>query len=302
MSTTLTKILVAILVALLLMPAHATYAHSRLEELPPDTVVGVDGLGGFYILSVEGRITTGPGTIVTRDGRRVSGRDIQIWDHVTVTLAGENRAAIVMINQTPNFSGVQIVRARIQSVDAGRNFRVHSLALFDGLNWHFTPIDRLFTIDHNTMFMIDGRIMNLNQFLSFTPEAGIDGALNVFDRVFNVVIDGSRAAWVTDAPYATHAVRGTIYHIAGNTIYLNNFHVRRPDRPDLGTWVPVSIANPVGSVSVGQNSIIVDRDQVIGIQDLQVGQQVRVMTTSVSIPDTPTAGMSVNGYIVLVER
>lgn len=261
----------------------------RIEHLRSDTVVGVDGHGGFNILSTEGTIRTDDGTIVVRNGRLVSGRQIMPWDHVNVTLAGENRAAIVDISPAPNFGGVQIARGRIQSVDQGRSFRVQSMALFDGLNWHFTPIEREFTIDHGTLFMTDSGLMDINDFIDYTENT-------VVNQVFNVVIDGSRAARVTDAPYATQSIRGIIYNIEGDTISLRNVHVRNAQ---TGVWSIISNINATGTANVLGNSIIVDRDQVVSASNLQIGQQVRIMTTTLP---TAAPGMEVNGYIVLVER
>lgn len=277
--------------------AMATFTNPpRTEHLAPDTVVGVDGQGGFHLMSHEGVIRTNDSTIVVRNGRLVSGRHIMPWDHVYVTLAGENMAAIVNVSQAPNFSGVQIVRGRVQSVDHGQSFQVQSMALFDGQQWHFTPIERLFNIDNATTFMIGDTMMDLRNFVNFTPEAGMDGAENVFDRVFNIVVDGSRAARVTDAPYATQSIRGVIYHIEGDTIYLRETHVR--DQL-TGRWTLISNVSATSNVTTLSNSIIVDRDQVIGVNGLRVGQQIRVMTTT--LPQA-VPGMSVNGYIVLVER
>jgi hypothetical protein len=206
-----------------------------------------------------------------------------------VSLYRHNRAAVVDIGPAPAFAGVQIVRGRIQSVDQGRSFRVQSMALFDGLEWHFTPIEREFSIDHSTLFMTNEGLMNINDFIDFTEDS-------VVDRVFNIVVDGSRAERVTDAPYATQAVRGIIYNIEGDTLSLRDLHVRNPQS---GAWNLISNINATGTVNLQGNTIIVDRNQVIGAGSLQTGQQVRVMTTS--LPPA-AAGMEVNGFIVLVER
>jgi len=277
--------------------AQASFFTSRWEVLQPDVVIAVDGRGGFHIGSVDGVITTSPGTVVVRDGTLVNGRNIRPGDYVRVTLYRENRAGVVEISPAPNFAGVQIARGRIQSVDQGNSFRVQSMSLFDGQQWHFTPIERLFTIDRSTRFIVDGFLMDLNDFVSFTPEAGLDGAENVFNRVFNVVIDGSRAAWVTDAPHATESIRGIIYHVEGDTIHLRDTHVR--DQLS-GAWRLTSNISATATVNIGPNSIIVDRDQVVDLFSLQAGHQVRIMTES--LPATIAPGIEVNGRIVLVER
>ena len=291
------KVLALLLVMIFLVPYQIAYGAGAADvPLNPELVVAVDGHGGFYVLAHEGLIRTDRGTIVRRDGRRVTGRDIRPWDYVIVTLSSADRAAVVEIVAAPAFTGVQIARGRIGRVEQGQSFQVQSMSLFDGQQWHFTPIERVFTIDTNTRFMVGGNPMDMNNFLSFMPEAGFDGAINAFNQVFNVVIDGGRAAWVTDAPYATQSIRGIIYHIEGDTLYLRDTHVRNQLS---GAWTLTSNVSATSNVSILNNSVIIDRNQVVGINHLQVGQQVRVMTTT--LPQTAPA-MSVNGYIVMVER
>ncbi|MCL2015684.1 MAG: S-layer homology domain-containing protein [Defluviitaleaceae bacterium] len=269
-----------------------SFRDGRDELLNPDTVVGIDGNGGFHVLSNDGAIRTDDGTIVRRNGRLVTGSQIMPWDHAVVSLNGQNNAAVVDISPAPSYSGVQIARGRVQSVDQGNSFRVQSMALFDGLEWHFTPIEREFTIDHNTLFINADGLFDINDFIDFTEDS-------VVDQVFNVIIDGSRAARVIDAPYATQAIRGIIYATDDGAISLRDVHVRNAV---TGVWSLISNVNATATVAIPlqDNVIIVDRDQVIHASNLQIGQQIRVMVPP-PLP-TATAGMEVDGYIILVER
>ena len=268
-----------------------SFRNGRDELLNPDTVVGIDGNGGFHVLSNEGTIATDTGTIVRRNGRLVTGNQIMPWDHAVVALNGGNNAAVVDIAPAPSYSGVQIARGRVQSVDQGNSFRVQSMAMFDGLSWNFTPIEREFTIDHNTLIMnADGSLVNLTDFIDFTPES-------VVNEVFNIVIDGSRAARILEAPYATQTLRGTIYGIEGNTIQIRNVHLRNPE---TGVWALTSNIDATATIELAGNAIIVDRDQLIPSTQLQIGQQIRIMTTP-PLPD-PAPALTIPGYIVLVER
>jgi len=269
-----------------------SFHTGRDELLNPETVLGVDGHGGFHIIGTDGVINTGPGTIVRRNGRLVDGRNIMPWDYALVSLNGRNNAAVVDIGQAPATAGVMIARGRVQSVDMGRSFRVQSISLFDGLNWHFTPIQREFTIDHGTFFFDESGLTSMYDFIDYTEDS-------VFDQVFNIVIDGSRAARVLDAPYATRAVRGTIFAIDGDQVSLRNVHIHDPDS---GRWNILSNIDATGTVTLGYNSIIVDRNEVIGLSGLRIGDQIRVMTTNAEMPDRPATGIELNGYIALVER
>ena len=273
-----------------------SFRSGRPEQLDPSTVVGVDGQGGFHVLAIEGAINTDPGTIVRRNGRLVTGNQINPWDYAVVTLSGQNSAAVVDISPAPNFRGVQIARGRIQSVDQGQSFRVQSMSLFDGRNWHFTPIEREFSIDHSTLFLNPDGLGNINDFIDFTEDS-------VVDRVYNIVIDGSRAARVIDAPWfndLSHiAFRGIIYGIEGENLLLRDVHVRNPQS---GVWNIISNVNATATITVPVNSIVVDRDQVVGVNNLQIGQQVRAFTNTPFVGTTIGAGMDDTAYIVLVER
>jgi hypothetical protein len=276
-----------------------SFRTGRDELLNPDTVVGVDGQGGFHILANEGTIRTDAGTIVRRNGRLVSGLQIHPWDHAVVSLNGENNAAVVDISQAPGHMGVQIARGRVQSVDQGRSFRVQSMALFDGTEWRFTPIEREFTIDHNTLFLNSEGLTSIDDFIDFTDAT-------VVDRVFNIVIDGSRAARVVDAPFAgpmagqnRMCIRGVIHNIEGENLHLRDVHVRNPQS---GVWSIVSNTNATATLVVPVNSIVVDRNQVVSVNNLQVGQQVRALTNTPFTTAAAAQGASVPGFIVFVER
>jgi hypothetical protein len=152
----------------------------------------------------------------------------------------------------------------------------------------------------------------------------------VFFDVFNIVIDGSRASRVINSPHTGQALRGIIHAIDGNTIRIRetHFHDSAWALADgwgahSGTWLPLmvnapnpayglpDITNPsLANINIHPNSIIVDRNQVVGINDLRVGDQIRIMTdyrtsldpTVIINENRPPNNVSVDGYVVLVER
>jgi hypothetical protein len=267
-----------------------SFRSGRDELLPSGSVVGVDGQGGFNIMANDGTIRTDEGTIVRRNGRLVDGRQISPWDHARVSLNGENSAAVVDIGPAPQYAGVQIARGRMQSIDQGNSFRTQSMSLFDGFQWRFTPIEREFAIDRDTLFINEGGLTDINEFIDFTPETMVD-------RVFNIVVDGSRAAMIVDAPYTTQMIRGTIFEVSAGQLELRDVHVRNSI---TGEWNIISLRDATATANIGLNTIIVDRNQTIGAESLQLGQQVRIMTPA-PLPN-PASGMEIDGFIVLVER
>jgi hypothetical protein len=89
-----------------------------------------------------------------------------------------------------------------------------------------------------------------------------------------------------------------------------------------GSWMPlmVNVPNPayglpgitnpsLANINIHPNSIMVDRNQVVGINDLRIGDQIRIMTNYRTIFDPtvisgnhPPNDLYVDGYVVLVER
>ncbi|MCL2500300.1 MAG: S-layer homology domain-containing protein [Defluviitaleaceae bacterium] len=274
----------------------------RDELLRAETILAASG-DTFHLLGIPGGIRTDEGTIVVRDGRLVDPGNISAGDWARTSLNGHNLAAVIDISQPPSTSGVQIVRGRVARVWPHQSFRVETMSTFDGLRWHYTPIPREFTIDHDTIFMMDGGIGTINDFIGYTDAS-------VVGRVFNVIVDGGRAVWVIDMPFTEPipslpnasghlTLRGTIFEANGNDISLRDVTVFNPRN---GMWVPISLADASGSVTVQPNSIIVDRDRVVGASSLRVGQQIRVLTDVPLNTVTIGSGLDADAYIILVEN
>ena len=274
----------------------------RDELLRPETVLSAND-GNFNLMGIPGTLRTDPGTIVVRNGRRVEPHHISTHDWVQVSLNGHNLAAIVEIGQAPSVRGVQIIRGRVQRVVPQQNFRVESIVSFDGFGWNFSPIEREFTIDHNTIFVMDDGFTTINQFIGFTEET-------VIGQMFTVVVEESgRAAWVIDAPWPNPipmtptapghlSIRGTIFETGDDSFELREVTVFNPF---TGAWVPNSLVNATASITTAINTIIIDRDRVVSAESLQPGQQVRILTAMPRVPAEIIAGMDADALIVLVE-
>lgn len=267
-----------------------TFRSGRDELLNADTVLNSDGNGSFNILSIPGSISTDAGTIVRRHGRLVDGNNILSPDYAVVSLNGGNNAAIVDIEYAPDTSGVIIARGRILSVDEGKSFKVQSMSTLTGNGWAYSPIQREFTIDYNTLFLDDTGYVSNDTFLDYTSGT-------VVNKVFNIVTDGSRASHVIDSSYANKSLKGTIYEVGDNYIRIKDTNVLNNDN---GRWSPISEINSASTVQIPLNSVIVKNNSIVNIKELQVGQQVRIMTDK--FPAVITGNMETTGYIILVEK
>ncbi|MCL2873703.1 MAG: S-layer homology domain-containing protein [Defluviitaleaceae bacterium] len=266
-----------------------SFRTGREELLPSDTVMSADGGGTFHIIGNNGGISTDAGSIVVRNGRLVSGNDILPFDHVGVVLNGQSRAAVVNIGPAPDVSLVNIARVRIQSVNEGRSFTTTALSLLTGSDWVYSPIQREFTIGHDTLFISEDGPFGMDQFLGFTEN-------NVINNTYYVVFEGSRATMVVAAPFATRMVRGTIFE--NNEASLQIRDVRFYEEA-TGRWLPVSHTNNTGIINIPTNGIIARHNQTVHSRDLRVGDQIKVFTDTLP---SMNPGFEIDGYIIIHER
>ncbi|MCL1935651.1 MAG: S-layer homology domain-containing protein [Defluviitaleaceae bacterium] len=283
-----------------------TFRNGRDELLNAETVISTNGNGGFFISGINGLITTDNGTIIRRAGRQVSGTNIMEGDIVRVSLNGGNNAAVVDILERPGTANVGIARVRIIDVNEGSGFTVQSMATLQGHEWMFTPVERTFTIDPNTLFLNANGFVNPNEFIGFTENS-------VVDRTFTVIYDGTRATHIIEAPYGNRVVRGSIFNIneTANTIggvagsrgtigIRDAMYLHNPSLSPEYQWNSISNVNPVMNIMLNPNTIIIRNNRVVQPRDLQNGDRIRVLTNN--LPETVTPNAAVSGQIILVDN
>lgn len=267
-----------------------TFRNGRDELLDPETVLASDGNGSFTTIS-KSNIATDSGTIVRRHGRLVDGNGILASDYVKASLNGGLTAAVVDITDAPDTSGIMIARARVLSVDEGKSFKAQSMSVLSGNSWVYTPVQREFTIDYNTIFFNSDGIVSSDNFIDYTSES-------VKDKAFNVVYDGSKALRIIEAPYAREMVTGTVYNISGDTVSIKD--AKYYDRA-TGKWNTVSNVNSILEINInGNNAIIGKNNSLISVSNLEKGDLLKVMTDELPAKVIPES--NINGYIVLVEN
>ncbi len=279
--------------------AMVSFRTSRDDVLEADTVINSDGVGNFNISSKDGTISTDSGTIVRRYGRLVTGQNIMIPDYATVVLNGNNKAAVVDIYDQPDVSGVIIGRGRILSVDEGKSFSLKSTGILTGTKWVYSPVERTFQIDHNTMYIDENGISNMDAFIEYTTSSAVS-------RVYNIVSDGTKATHVVDSPYAKDSVRGDVVSVgasqgedgenSGNVIVIKNATYLKNK---AYKWDDVSYEDSSVNITIPANSIIVKNNKVVGVSEIEKGDKLRVLTDE--LPNSVRGGMNVTGYIILVE-
>ncbi|MDR2898860.1 MAG: S-layer homology domain-containing protein, partial [Clostridiales bacterium] len=267
-----------------------TFRMGRDELLNADTIIASDGSGTFSMLSNAGDIATDTGTIVRRNGRLVSNNNILPSDYSVVSLNGGNTAAVVDISDTPGTENVYIARGRILSVDQGENFKVQSMSVLSGGEWVYTPVQREFAIDYDTLFITADGVGDINTLRDYTADSAVN-------KVYNIIYDGSRATRVIDSPYANLPVKGTIYETDGETLSLRNAQYYDDGS---GKWVDLSLVNATMTVTVPETAVIVKNNAVVTAGALEAGDSLRILTDE--LPENMTAGMSVTGHMIFVEN
>lgn len=266
-----------------------SFRNSRDELLKTDNIIYADGNGTIGTTN-KSNITTDSGTIVVRHGRLTEGINVMVPDYATVSLNGENMAAVVSIEDTPNTTGLMIARGRIKSINEGKSFQVQSMSLLNDTKWSYTPIQRVFTIDYDTKFYDTTGWVNQSTFLDYTDQTKID-------KVYTIVTDGSRAIQVIDNPYSTKAIRGTIYAIEENVVKIKDTYLHNVK---TGAWTSVSDKNSALNITIPNNYIIAKDNQTTGLSSLKVGNQIRVMTNILT--EKPLETDTINGYITFIEK
>lgn len=259
--------------------------------IPADTIVSANN-GTFMLAKNYQNITTDNGTIVVKNGRLVSPQNISAHDYAQVSLNGGNHAGVVNITNKADTSGIMVSRGRVQSVDDGKTFTVKSMVTLTDGSWAITPIERTFNIDNHTLFLdSSGAQKSINTFLDYTADS-------VYDKVYNIVSDGTTASYVIEAPYSKQTARGTVYKVDGDNVYLKDAQYLNQNN---NTWKVVSRENNTIQLTTVPNTIIIKDNQKVPASKIQIGDQVQFYTDKLDY-NNMTAGMAITGYIAEVKK
>ena len=266
-----------------------SFRSSRGDVMDSDTIVSTDGGGGFSTVSNVG-VKTDQGTIIRRYGRLVDGSALMIPDYAQVVLNADNMAAVVDIYDAPAITGLMIARGRILSVDEGKSFKVKSMSSLEDVDWIYTPVEREFVIDHETVFIDETGVVSSDSFKDYTADTAVNS-------VYNIIADGTKALYVIKAPFSRFVLRGELAEEPGTNslllkdgIYYNN---------DNGIWSAVSNVDNSINITTAPNTVVIKSNKVIDPSKLEKGDKIKVLTST--LPELITGGMTMNGYIILVE-
>lgn len=269
-----------------------TIYDGRDTFVPFDEVVSASNDGSFVTSAAYTNYTTDDGTIVVRNGRLVTNQNIEPYDYAELSINGGNHAAVVNIDKKADTSGIMLSRGRIQSVDDGVTFTVQSMVTLTDNKWVITPIERTFNIDNQTVFIDNtGNVRNISEFITYTENS-------VYGEVFNIVSDGTTARFVIQAPYTKEVLRGEVYKVEGNDIYIKDATYLNQN---TNTWTIISRTDNTAVAKTYPNTVILKDNSVSKPSKVQVGDYVNVYTTKLDYKKM-TAGMDIDSYIVEVKK
>lgn len=264
-----------------------TFRSGRDEPLSPDVITSVDGVGNFTTAG-NGTISTDEGTIVRKNGKLVDATNISVNDYVRVSLNGDGKAGIVDIYEAPISSSIAIARGRVKQIEDNKWFVVKSMSQLNGDKWEYSPVERKFTIDEQTIYITKDGIKNINEFIGYTENSSID-------KAFTIVFDGDKATHIIDAPYPTKLVSGVVYE-TGESVKLKDGKYMKDDK----TWDSISVKDPSMNIKTAPNTIVIKNNKVVSASSIQKNDKLKVMTDKLS--NKIASGMTVDAIIVFVEN
>lgn len=270
-----------------------TFRDGRDSVLAPSNVTYSNGLDKLTLLTQSGSISMDQGTIVIKNGKIVQVGNIFSPDYAQVILNGNGKAAIVNIEPEPNNDAVSVFRGRIKSIKEGESFQVESHAVLMDMKWVYSPIPRIFNIDHHTQIIGDNGPMTLDEFIDYSETSQVD-------EVFTILAEGTNANYIVKNPYAQEGVKGQIYELENDSLMIKDAVVYSKTN---NKWSTLSLKNNYAEVNLLDNSLIIKNNKVIDADELEIGDQIRVMTTEdLSAKLLQTSERDVDGYIVFVEK
>jgi len=269
-----------------------TFRNGRDSVLDYSTISYTNGLDYIKLLNNSKNVGIDEGTIVIKNGKLVESSSVMAPDYVQVILNGSN-AAIVNVEQEPNNDALSIFRGRIAKIDEYQSFQVQSHAVLKDMEWIYSPIPRIFNLSYNTKIYDENGIIPFDEFISYTD-------ISKVDEVYTIIAEGTTANVIVKNPYAKEGVKGQIVDINDTEIMLKDVLSYSSDDEK---WSELSYRNNYAIMNVIENSIVIKNNNIVDLEDIRIGDTIKVLTTEVLAEKFQETGdRSFDGYIIFVEN
>ncbi len=266
------------------------------ETLYDDSVASaVPGSNSFSIMNSYKTVSYGPGSIIIKDGRLVTGSSLNGDDSAYIVANLNNYgtdkyyAGVVQVSQRPNSNFIQIYRGRISKINENQDFTVESFSQLNGNTWQYSNTPKTFNLKSSTRILDESGVVNQRDFISY-------GDNSYVGKVVYVLANNLDTVMISAAPFGNALVKGTIYDVSsggtgsgssGTTLKLRN---AKSFNPNTNLWTD-SNEMSIGTLS---DTIVIKNNSIVTADDLKNGDNIRVIKAD----NTPSG----TGYIIFVEN
>ena len=274
------------------MVEKVTFRDGRDSVLSYSTIAYSNGYDTLKLVNDTKDIPLGPGTIVIKNGKLVGSGSIVAPDYAQVIL-NDAKAAVVHIEPEPNNDVISVFRGRIATIEDYHSFQVQSHAILKGMEWIYSPIPRIFNISHETIIIDGNGLVDIDEFVSYSD-------LSKVDEVYTILADGTTAQYIVKNPYSQEGVKGQIVEVDEEDILLKDVVVYNSETKK---WAELSYTNSYATMNLLENALIIKNNEVISKDQLEFGDQIRVLTTEdLALQVKESGTRDFDGYIIFVEN
>jgi len=247
------------------------FREGRDSVLPQSNITVTNGLNQFETQSYENPIKIDTGTIVIKNGKLISPSNVIAPDYTQVVLNGNNQAAVITVTPEPNNDAISIFRGRIAKINDFKDFSVVSNSSLSNMEWIYSPIERSFEIDYKTVIKEGEDILDLSTFIDYSDSSKVD-------EVYTIIAEGVKATHISKMPFSKDGVIGDIFSIdlEKGKISLKDTLVYDKTTKQ---WNELSRPNSYSLMEILNESVIIKNNKVISVEELAIGDHLRVMTT-----------------------
>ncbi|MFV0441193.1 MAG: S-layer homology domain-containing protein, partial [Lachnospirales bacterium] len=114
------------------------------------------------------QLNVGDGSIIVKNGRLVDINSLMPNDYAHISRNG-SKVAVANITEPINNNELALQRGRVYSVAENESFRVESIATYGNSNWDYSPVQRDYLIDYDTVFLNSaGNVISIDQFRDYS--------------------------------------------------------------------------------------------------------------------------------------
>lgn len=269
------------------------------EAIYDDSLTGIVPGSGMISLNREYKnVRFGPGSIVVKYGRLVTGSSLQNDDPAYIVAnreygSGEFRAGVVRIDERGPAGFGQLFRGRIKFIHENLDFTVESFSQWREPRWEFQNAPKTFRLTPDTRILSEDGLVNVRDFIGY----GEDSFINT---TVYILADDTDAKLISTAPFGTVQFRGTVYEIEGGTVGEEGTQLEEPDKfklRDVKTYDPVDFlwkTAPDMEISLLVNSIVIKDGKACAPSEIRKDDVIRVIRKD--------SGVTGDGYIIFVEN